>query len=78
MNWLRAKARKERWEEELELLKCEMDWTVNCFNHHEKVWEQRAKEAKGPGHAAYAWKQSSTWANWAKIAENTFKASKGS
>jgi hypothetical protein len=77
VSWLQAKARKERWEEELELVTNEMDWTVNCFGYNQMVWKQRAEEAKGPGHRAYAWKQSSTWAGWAKTAENTFKVLKG-
>ena len=76
VNWLRAKARKERWEEEMELVESEMGWTANCFWHHERIWRQIAEEARGPGHKAYAWKQSSTWARWAKTAENTFKALK--
>jgi hypothetical protein len=76
VNWLRAKARKERWEEEMVLVMSEMDWTANSFHHHEKIWKQRAEEAKGPGHIAYAWKQNSTWGRWAKIAEDTFGALK--
>ena len=72
VNWLHAKARKERWEEEMELVMSEMNWTVNCFCHHERVWKQRAEEAKSPGHMAYAWKQSQTWGKWARVAEDTF------
>jgi len=74
VNWLCAKARKERWEEELELVASEMDWTVNCFEYHERMWEQRADEAKSPGKIAYAWKQRSTWGKWAKTAKDTFGA----
>jgi len=76
VNWLRTKARKERWEEEMELVVSEMDWTTNCFQYHERVWRQRAEEAKSPGHIAYAWKQSSTWGGWAKVAKGTFKTLK--
>ena len=76
VNWLRAKARKARWEEEMELVTSEMGWTINCFQYHEKVWKERAEQAKGPGHAAYAWKQSSIWRKWTKTAEDTFKAIK--
>ena len=48
----------------MELVESEMGWTANCFWHHERIWRQIAEEARGPGHIAYAWKQSSTWARW--------------
>ena len=51
---------------------CEMNWTINTFQYYENLWEKRAKEAKSPGHRAYAWKQSSTWERWAKTAKDTF------
>jgi hypothetical protein len=53
-----------------------MDWTVNSFQQHERIWKGRAEETKSPGHIAYAWKQSSTWGKWAKTAEETFRALK--
>ena len=68
--------RKERWEEEMELVTNEMDRTVNCFQYHERIWEERADRARGPGQMAYAWKQSSTWGSWAKTARDTFEALK--
>ena len=76
VNWLCEKARKERWGEETELVMNEMDWTVNCFRHHEEIWKQRAEEAERPGQKAYAWRESSTWREWARIAEGTFKTLK--
>ena len=60
----------------MELVKNEMDWTVNCFHHHERIWKQRAEEVTSPGHIAYAWKQSSTWGKWARTAEDVFGALK--
>ena len=74
VSWLRAKARKERWEEEIELVGREMEWTVRSFRRQEKVWRQRADRAKGSGQKAYAWKQSSTWGEWAAVANDTFGA----
>jgi hypothetical protein len=62
----------------MELVESEMDWTVNCFWYHEKVWKKRAEEAQGTGHRAYAWKQKSSWEGWAKTAENAFKELKNS
>jgi len=58
------------------LVTSEMDWTVRCFQYYERLWRGRAEEAKSPGHRAYGWKQSSTWARWAKTAQNTFRALK--
>jgi hypothetical protein len=57
----------------MDLVISEMGWTVNCFQHHEEMWKQRAEKSEGPGHRAYAWKQSSTWGKWAKTAECTFR-----
>lgn len=62
----------------MELVKSEMEWTVICFCNHQEMWKQRAEDSKLPGHKAYAWKQSSTWAGWAKTAENTFRELKSS
>ena len=72
VNWLRAKARKERWEEEIDLVENEMEWTTRCFHYHEERWRQRALNAKGPGERAYAWKQNSTWGEWVATANDTF------
>ena len=74
VSWLRAKARKERWEEELELVGREMEWTVRSFRHHEGMWRQRADKVESAGKKAYAWKQSSTWGEWATVANDTFGA----
>jgi len=37
----------------------------------------KAEKAEYPGHKAYAWKQRSTWNEWAKAAEIRFGALKG-
>ena len=31
----------------MELVTNEMDWTVNCFQYHERIWEGRADRADG-------------------------------
>ena len=77
VNWLRAKARKERWEEEVELVTSEMGWTVNCFEYHMRIWKERAEVAKGAGQMAYAWKRKSTWEKWAELAKDTLETMKG-
>ncbi len=62
VNWLRAKARHDRWVEEISMLKSEMGWTINYFDHEKKVWGKRAEQSGGKeGHVAYALKQSVMW-----------------
>ncbi|KIY61963.1 hypothetical protein CYLTODRAFT_494956 [Cylindrobasidium torrendii FP15055 ss-10] len=40
--WSKAKARRDRWWEEMELLKEEMRRVVESLKHEEHVWQQRA------------------------------------
>jgi hypothetical protein len=64
VNWLRAKARRDRWDEELKLVKHEMSWVVLWFQHQRVVWEGRVDNsniADKPGHRMYALKQVDLW-----------------
>jgi hypothetical protein len=61
VNWLRSKARHDRWEEEVGTLKSEMKWTTLFFDHEKKVWEERALMRGGDGHKAYAFRQAAMW-----------------
>jgi hypothetical protein len=54
---LKARAKYERWREELEMVKHEMFWTTLWFKHHEEEWERRWNEAKNSGHKAYTAKE---------------------
>jgi len=56
----------------MELVKREMEWTVNCFKYKERLWEEIAEGAKQEGHRAYGWRQSWMWGRWAKTAAATF------
>lgn len=60
VNWLRAKARHARWQEEKVLILAEMQNTIRWFEHRKRTWEGRVQSAsqtsKG-GHAAYGRKQ---------------------
>ena len=61
---MRAKARRDRWDEELKLVKHEMSWVVLWFKHQKLVWEKRAEKSNGadkPGHRIYALKQVDLW-----------------
>ena len=55
MNWLRAKARYDRWDEDLVTIRHEMGWTVRYFRHQSGKWEKRgmaSSEVGKEGHAA--------------------------
>ncbi|KAI5990069.1 hypothetical protein EDC04DRAFT_2588096, partial [Pisolithus marmoratus] len=57
INWLKARARRDRWKEEVSLVMHEMLWTGLWFEYHKKMWEQRALQLTEPGEEAYANKQ---------------------
>jgi hypothetical protein len=75
VNWLRAKARFNRWEEETKMVKNEMTWTTLWFENQRKRWQDRAEkceEKQQRGHACYAWKQVEMWKAFQLEAESTF------
>lgn len=60
VNWLRKKAYRDRWVEELELLQCEMAWIRNYFNYQARQWRLLAVAA-GKGKSSSAFKFSEMW-----------------
>ncbi|KAG1717481.1 hypothetical protein EDB19DRAFT_1653367, partial [Suillus lakei] len=64
VNWLKAKARYDRWSEELKLVQHEMFWIVSWFGTQEATWRSRADKGIKDGHKAYAEKQASMWAKF--------------
>ena len=76
VNWLRAKARCDRWSEELQIVRHEMRWTILWFEHQMKEWKDRLdgsmKESK-QGHIAYAEKQVAMWKMFIREGERGFK-----
>ncbi|KAG1887376.1 hypothetical protein F4604DRAFT_1571084, partial [Suillus subluteus] len=73
VNWLKAKARWQRWEEELSLVRYEMGWTVSWFRYKKEGWERRFHKATKHGHRAYAQRQVLLWERFLLDAENSFK-----
>ncbi|KAG1864361.1 hypothetical protein F4604DRAFT_1513042, partial [Suillus subluteus] len=61
VNWLKSKARWQRWEEELSLVRHEMGWTVGWFRYKKEGWERRSHKATKHGHQAYAQRQVLLW-----------------
>ena len=72
IHWLRARAQKERWEEEVILVRYEMQWTVRYFLHNRGLWEERRRNSIGPGLVAYATRKASMWNFMALHADHTF------
>ena len=75
VNWLRAKARSKRWEEEVLILKHEIIWTKLWFEHQKSRWEERLRKAMSVsklGHQAYAAKQARIWSQFVEDVEMEF------
>ena len=77
MHYLRARANKDRWNEEFLLLGYEMEWTVRSYKREANIWRERAARAKEngePGHAAYGLRKSALWEDLISLAEERFMA----
>lgn len=73
VHWLRARAQKKRWEEELVLVKHEMDWSTRYFLHWAGLWHDRFEDPNvQPGPRAYAARQSAQWKQLAVVAEHHY------
>ncbi|KAG1740442.1 uncharacterized protein EDB91DRAFT_1082000 [Suillus paluster] len=75
VNWLRTKALHDRWNEEVILVKHEMQWSINFFNHKAKQWLSHMDTATSAGltrHTCYAAQQSHIYHQLAGHAEDTF------
>jgi predicted dithiol-disulfide oxidoreductase (DUF899 family) len=75
VNWLRAKARYQRWVEELIIVENEMKWTLEWFTNQEENWKRRvewAKDEKLEGHMCYAEKQINLWQRMKERCKNTW------
>ncbi|KAG2049659.1 hypothetical protein BDR06DRAFT_893341 [Suillus hirtellus] len=72
VNWLKAKARWQRWEEELSLVQHEMGWTVGWFQQKKDEWHRRYHQAKKAGHQEYAQRQVLLWEKFELDAQNAF------
>jgi hypothetical protein len=74
VHWIRARAQKNRWEEELLLVKYEMEWTTRSFLHKAGEWQESFEEPNiDPGPRAYAARQSSQWRRMASDADRLYQ-----
>jgi len=75
VHWLRARAQKNRWDEELSLVKYEMEWTARYFLYHAREWEKIFdSEDLHAGPKAYAARQAAQWFYMASNADRLFKS----
>ena len=78
VNYLKAKARRNRWEEERMILKKEQVWTVSFFERQVHIWEARGESAtqvggwNSEGLTAYSKKQMKMWLRLKLHAEEEF------
>lgn len=68
VNWLRAKARRDRWSEEKVLLESEIQWTHLFFVRQADTWLKRSHEA--PPHLQhYALTQRHMWLQFSSYSQ---------
>jgi hypothetical protein len=75
VHWLRARAQRQRWQEELILVEREMEWTVRYYLHQSGVWTERRRTAddiEDRGAAVYAARKIDMWRNMAASASVQF------
>ena len=84
--WLRARARKLRWDEARVIVPFEMDCTVRTFSNMAEKWTTSAQQsplpgnrayahaqAPLPGNRAYAHAQADMWASLSKYVHTAFE-----
>ncbi|KAI1783693.1 hypothetical protein LXA43DRAFT_902998, partial [Ganoderma leucocontextum] len=72
MLWLRAYARKARWDEELELVPFEMECTIRSFERKAADWEGWLPLGGTAGHTAFAHRQVALWRSLRDHASSAF------
>ncbi|EPS92469.1 hypothetical protein FOMPIDRAFT_16264, partial [Fomitopsis schrenkii] len=71
VNWLRQKARTDRWEEQYVIVQEEMKQTVRSFEWKASQWDRLLGHG-GPGHESYARRQGAMWRGMAAEARAEF------
>ncbi|KAI1784368.1 hypothetical protein LXA43DRAFT_901757, partial [Ganoderma leucocontextum] len=70
--WLRAYARKTRWEEEITILPIEMECVLQSFRKTTRTWDMRYSTHTSARHRAFAARQASLWKGMHSHASTTF------
>lgn len=79
VHWLRARAQRMRWQEEVTLTTYEMQWTVKFFAYNAEKWKriQVASAEVGKecaGATVYAKRKQATWDQLRLQSDRTFKS----
>jgi len=63
VHWLKGRAQKQRWEEELQITKNEMEWVTRFFFFKGREWNRWLESCQSPSasHIAYAKRQMDMW-----------------
>ncbi|KAF9552135.1 hypothetical protein CPC08DRAFT_647290, partial [Agrocybe pediades] len=73
IHWLRARAEKNCWQEEQELICHEMKWTTRFFMHMAKLWAKRRNNVlEKAGYRSFAERQITLWNELGRVTENLF------
>ena len=74
VHWLRARAQKNRWQEELTLVGYEMQWTTRYFLYRARKWQVQLEDNDlQAGPRAYAARQAAQWGGLVSDAERAYR-----
>ncbi|KAI0028282.1 hypothetical protein K488DRAFT_89900 [Vararia minispora EC-137] len=74
VQWHRAEASMQRWQEQFERLQADFLRTVETFHKLDVIWSAVAQESEGkPGHAAYAMRKAGMWRKMAEDCARRFE-----
>lgn len=75
---MRARAQKNRWEEELPRSEKEMEWTTRYFMHQRDIWYSRMaslrhQSVRASGHEAYCEEMIFQWEELGRLSDIQFR-----
>jgi hypothetical protein len=77
VNWLKARAQRDRWQEDWTLVGYEMEWLISFFKAKANIWQCRSELGQLPdgtsGHRCYALRQKAMWEKCASHAHEAFE-----
>lgn len=73
VNWFRAKARQDRWQEAKAISGVHMSCTIQHFEKKEQYWQDHSIKASKEGYKEYALREANMWAQFASQARELFK-----
>jgi hypothetical protein len=77
VQWHRARALAERWDEELETIEEEFRRTIRSYDVMSAVWTELGKTQVAGGYRAYAMQKASAFCKMGNIGRGLFRAAGG-